>query len=571
MSSKTQKRVASESLIFLAILAGILILLNVLAASLPSARVDLTRNGMFSLAPGSIRLASSLTDRVEITAYFTDNLPPPFNATERQVRDLLSEYAAASNGQIVVRFVNPDDEEKQQAARSDGVQPVAHQKIEEDQVAVVEGYRGLVLRHLDKSRTIAVIQDTTGLEYTITSAIKELIGERTPIGIVGGHGSPNLTQGLTSLKSVMALYDVREVDASQEIDPTLAALLVVGPKEPLSDDELRRIDQYVMRGGSLGIFGGALAVDLGGQTGGPSAQTVSTRIDELTKGWGVELDSSIVADAQCSRAPMRGPLGLQVLVPYPPIPILQLDDEQLEHPVMFQLASPMLPFVSPLELGSAPEGATMTVLARSSKDSWTMSGPNIALEPRNPREWRMTETMGPFDLMVSIEGKLPSAFAAPVSEEGEPPAIQAPPVSEREVRVLVTGTSTFLEDSFMPPRPPQGEVQMNAALALALNAVDWLAADSDLIAIRAKTIEEPALDIPDSVLAAEDTVLAAAEEGDEAGVQSALEERQSAIESWDAKKQAYRWANTLGIPLLVALFGLFRWRQRSNKKKTLRL
>jgi ABC-type uncharacterized transport system involved in gliding motility auxiliary subunit len=231
----------------------------------------------------------------------------------------------------------------------------------------------------------------------------------------------------------------------------------------------------------------------------------------------------------------------------------------------------MLPFVSPLELGSAPEGATMTVLARSSKDSWTMSGPNIALEPRNPREWRMTETMGPFDLMVSIEGKLPSAFAAPVSEEGEPPAIQAPPVSEREVRVLVTGTSTFLEDSFMPPRPPQGEVQMNAALALALNAVDWLAADSDLIAIRAKTIEEPALDIPDSVLAAEDTVLAAAEEGDEAGVQSALEERQSAIESWDAKKQAYRWANTLGIPLLVALFGLFRWRQRSNKKKTLRL
>lgn len=112
---------------------------------------------------------------------------------------------------------------------------------------------------------------------------------------------------------------------------------------------------------------------------------------------------------------------------------------------------------------------------------------------------------------------------------------------------------------------------MNAALALALNAVDWLAADSDLIAIRAKTIEEPALDIPDSVLAAEDTVLAAAEEGDEAGVESALEERKAAIESWNAKKLAYRWLNTLGIPFVVALFGLFRWRQRANKKKTLKL
>ncbi len=571
MSSKVQKRAASESLVFLGILAGILILLNVLAASLPSPRIDLTRTGMFSLAPGSEHLASNLSDRVEITAYFTENLPPPFNATERQVRDLLSEYEAASKGQIVVRFVNPNDEEKQQAALADGVQPVAHQKIEEDQVAVVEGYRGLVLRHLDKSRTIPVIQDTTGLEYTITSAIKELIGERTPIGIVGGHGSPNLTQGLTSLQSVMSLYDVREVDASQEIDPTLTALLIVGPKEPLTDEELRRIDQYVMRGGSLGIFGGALSVDLGGQSGGPSAQVVDTRVDELIKGWGVELDSTIVADAQCSRAPMRGPLGLQVLVPYPPIPILQLDEEQINHPVMFQLASPMLPFVSPLEVGEAPEGATLTVLARSSDDSWSMSGPNIALEPRNPREWQMTETAGPFDLMVAIEGKLPSAYAEPVSEAGEPSEVQAPPVAEREVRILVTGTSTFLEDSFMPPRPPQGEVQMNAALALALNAVDWLAADSDLIAIRAKSVEEPALDIPDSVLAAEGTVLSAAEEGDEARVQSALEERQAAIESWDAKKKAYRWVNTLGIPLVVALFGLFRWRQRTNKKQTLRL
>ncbi len=570
MSSKAQKRAASESLVFLLIVAGILVLLNVLGTSFRSPRIDLTRTGMFSLAEGSERLAAGLTDRVEVTAYFTENLPPPFNATERQVRDLLSEYAAASDGQIIVRFVNPDDEEKQADARADGIQPVAHQKIEEDQVAVVEGYRGLVMRHLDRSRTIPVIQDTTGLEYTITSALKELVGERTPLGVVGGHGSPSLAQGLTSLQSVMALYDVREVDLGQEIDPSLAALLIVGPKERFTEDELRRIDQYVMRGGSLGVFGGSLSVDLGGQSG-PSAQPVDTNLGQLLEPWGVEMESTIVADAQCSRAPMRGPLGLQVLVPYPPIPVLQLDETQLEHPVMFQLASPMLPFVSPLKVGEAPAGTTVSVLGRSSADSWTISGATIPLEPRNPREWQMTSSAGPFDLMVAIEGTLPSAFAAPISEEGAAPAVQAPPAAERDVRVLVTGTSTFLEDSFMPPRPPQGEVQMNAALALALNAVDWLAADSDLVAIRAKTIEEPALDIPDSVLAAESTVLAAAEQGDEAGVESALDERKSAIESWDAKKQAYRWLNTLGIPFLVALFGLVRWRQRSNKKKTLKL
>ena len=556
-------------MLFLSVVGGILILLNVLAAYLPSPRVDLTRNGLFSLADGSERVAANLDDRLEVTAYFTENLPPPFNATERQVRDLLSEYAAASNGKIRVRFINPDDEAKQQAARADGVQPVAHQKIEEDQVAVVEGYRGMVLSYLDQTRTIPVIQDTAGLEYIITSAIKELVGERKPIGIVSGHGGPSLEQGLTALQSVLQLYDIQEIDATQEIDPSLAALLIIGPQAPFSDDELRRIDQYVIRGGSLGVFGGALAIDLAGESG-PSARPVDARLDGLLEPWGVKLSSKIVADAQCSRAPMRGPMGLQVLVPYPPIPVLQLEQEQLDHPVMFRLASPMLPFVAPIELGEAPDGVTLTVLASSSQDSWTMSGPTISLEPRNPRDWSMSSDAGPFTLMVAIEGKLPSAYSAPI-DEAEPSAIQTPPLAENDVRVLVTGTSTFLEDSFMPPRTQQNDVQMNAALALALNAIDWLAADSDLIAIRAKTTEEPALDIPDSVLAAENTALAAAEEGDEAGVESALSIRKAAIESWDAKKRAYRWLNTLGIPFLVVLFGLFRWRRRVDKKKALQL
>ncbi len=569
MSSKVQKRAAGESLIFLLFVGGILVLLNVLLAYFPSPRVDLTRNKLFSLAEGSTRVAASLSDRLEVTAYFTENLPPPFNATERQVRDLLSEYAAASNGKIVVRFVNPDDEAKQQAAQADGVQRVAHQKIEEDQVAVVEGYRGMVLRYLDQKRAMPVIQDTAGLEYTITSAIKELTGDRKPIGLVSGHGSPTLEEGLTSLRDVLKLYDIRPVDVAEEVDTNLAALLVIGPREPFSDEELRRIDQFVMRGGSLGVFGGALAIELTGGTG-PSAREVDTRLGGLLGPWGVRVQSKVVADAQCSRAPMRGPLGLQVLVPYPPIPVLQLDSEQLEHPVMFRLASPMLPFVAPLQVGDAPDGVELAVLARSSSDSWTMSGPVISLEPRNPRDWQMTADAGPFDLMVAIEGKLPSAFAAPINEE-EATAIQTPLFAEGDVRVLVSGTSTFLEDSFMPPRQQQGPVQMNAALALALNAVDWLAADSDLIAIRAKTIEAPALDIPDSVLAAESTALDAAEQGDQQAVESALEKRKAAIESWDAKKRAYRWLNTLGIPFLVALFGLFRWRQRSKKKETLRL
>ena len=68
MASKAQRRTASESLFFLLIVGGILILLNVLAAYFPSPRIDFTSNRLFSLAEGSERLASSLDDRLDITA-----------------------------------------------------------------------------------------------------------------------------------------------------------------------------------------------------------------------------------------------------------------------------------------------------------------------------------------------------------------------------------------------------------------------------------------------------------------------------------------------------------------------
>ena len=73
--------------LFLAILAGILILLNVLAASLPSARIDLTRTGMFSLAPGSERLAANLTDQdmQDIAAWYASQTVQPGVADRRRL------------------------------------------------------------------------------------------------------------------------------------------------------------------------------------------------------------------------------------------------------------------------------------------------------------------------------------------------------------------------------------------------------------------------------------------------------------------------------------------------------
>jgi ABC-type uncharacterized transport system involved in gliding motility auxiliary subunit len=153
------------------------------------------------------------------------------------------------------------------------------------------------------------------------------------------------------------------------------------------------------------------------------------------------------------------------------------------------------------------------------------------------------------------------------------------------VHVLVVGSSFFLRDEALPPRQQGGECQLTSNLSLALNAMDWLAQDSDLIAIRAKSVEDPMIDVPHDVSEAEEEAktatsdaINAATEGDQQEAEeavgrrdAALERRKDAMEEWESTKRRYRFGNMLGIPLALALFGLGRWQWRRSKRQNLKL
>jgi len=57
---------------------------------------DLTERQAYSLSGSSKKLVRELSDPVIVKAYFTADLPAPYNAYERYVRDLLVEYRSAS-------------------------------------------------------------------------------------------------------------------------------------------------------------------------------------------------------------------------------------------------------------------------------------------------------------------------------------------------------------------------------------------------------------------------------------------------------------------------------------------
>ena len=556
-------RQRAESIGFLAIVAGVLIALNVIGIFL-FFRADATGNRAYSLSQGSIDAVERLNEQLTVTAYFTADLPAPFNATERYVRDILSEYQAASGGRMVVRFVSPDPNDHEEADHA-GVQLVQHQHIENDAVSVVEGYRGIVFEYLGNHQVIPVIQpDTEGLEYSITMAIKQLTGDELNIGVLSGHEGPQLTKGLATWQRMLPTYHITEVNAASEIDQDLRALIIVDPHTVIPEAELRNIDTFVMHGGSLGVFGGSMSVDL---QAGPdlSASPTNSGLNDLLGHWGITIGENIVADAQCGRVPMRGPYGIQIPVAYPPAPIVTFTDEQREHPALFRLESTPLFFASAIETSDVFRNLHGTVLMRSSAEdhSWLLENGSdpVSLRIREPGEWR--ETMGgqsgPFTLAVALQATLPSAYGGDDVH------------SEGEARVLVVGTSTVIRDEFLPQEGQLSDADLAGAMAFALNSVDWLAQDSDLIAIRAKSIEEPALAVPQTVQSATAEALEHAQEGDEAGMQEALTHRTEALAEWESRKAMYRWGNTLLVPLAFALFGIFRWRMRANKKASLRV
>lgn len=574
MAMNKRTKAATQSLAFLGVIAASIVLLNILGVFV-FGRIDVTKNRLFSLSDGSKRVVQNLEDTLEVNAYFTKDLPPPFNATERYVRDLLDEYAAASGGKVRVRFINPDNDETREAAETEGVQRVAHQKIENDAVQVVEGYRGVVFKYLGERRTIPVIQGTDGLEYEITQTLKQLTGEKIKIGVLGGHEGPTVSDKMNTIRGLLPTYELVDVRATEPIDQSLRALLIVGPETALSEEELRNIDAYVMNGGSLGVFGGTMKVSQEGPD--LTAKPADSGINRLLEKWGVKIKNELVADAQCGQMPMRTQLGISIPVAYPPMPVIAFDSEQTAHPVLFRLQQAIMPFVSPLKLTGElknDKDVKITVLGQTSKQSWSLTGDSINLKPRNPREWAPEALTGPMPIAVAIEGKLPSAFAAEAVSSVDstvPAGPKGPARAEKPVHVLVLASNSLLRDDFLPPPDRMQGDQLLGFVALPLNAIDWLAQEDELIAIRAKSVEDPVIEVPHTVRLAEQEATAAAKEGDAAGTEKALQKRKEALEDWDAKKARYRLLNITLMPLLFIAFGVIRWQVRKSRRAKMTL
>jgi ABC-type uncharacterized transport system involved in gliding motility auxiliary subunit len=143
--SKRKKKTESrrqQALIRVLLIAGILIVVNVIAVQL-FFRWDLTPNKIYTLSDASKSIVSKLDDKLVIKAYFTDNLPAPYNNNRRYLQELLDDYRNASNGKISYEIISPSDEtELENDAQKYGIQAVQVQTVENDRAQALKAYIG---------------------------------------------------------------------------------------------------------------------------------------------------------------------------------------------------------------------------------------------------------------------------------------------------------------------------------------------------------------------------------------------------------------------------------------------
>jgi ABC-type uncharacterized transport system involved in gliding motility auxiliary subunit len=284
-----------------------------LISALPSIRIDLTEDDLFSLADGTRNIVSGLEEPIELLFFYSESATedqPQIRSYGTRVQELLREIVIASGGNLVLSIVDPEPfSEEEDLATQYGVQPVP----------VTQGgqgiYFGLVAVELDNEKDPALrVSETMPLirpdqeqflEYEFMQLVTrvanpdlKVVGLLTTLDIDGGFDpmTGQATQQWMITDYIRQLYDLRRIETDTEIIEEDVDILMIVHPEGLSEQALYAIDQHVMRGGETFVFLDPTADSMVSRSERGSMIPAGMRSDlpGLLEAWGVDYASDKV-------------------------------------------------------------------------------------------------------------------------------------------------------------------------------------------------------------------------------------------------------------------------------------
>lgn len=484
-------------------------------------RWDLTPGSAYTLSEPTRDVLGGLDDVVTIRFFASDDLPVQAQSVRRDIEDLLSDFRAIGGENVRLLRRRPEDDNADAAEAEDvGIPSVEFNTLGQGELQVRVGYLGIALEYADASEVIPFVQDASGLEYRLTSAIVSMVRAHRPVvGFVSGLGGPpqdpeggagplgllgfaqQVSEAYT-ITTVRLSADSAAMDrvASDSVAPagpvtipdSVDVLVLAGPEAPVSARSAVELRRFLGRGGNLFLMLQQITTNQGQQITEPARHP---RLDSLLSGYGVRVADGLLVDVR-SNSPLSlpGPSGTRVQRPFPPFPVAV---PASHHPVVAGLRGVALGFASPLDLSGA-DTTTVTPLLATTEFGAVMP----SRSPLDPA----------LDWQRLVSDLRPRPVAAAVLPRGEgTPATGG--------RIVLVGDADLVTNRFI------ARSRENAVFAR--NAVDWLVADESLIGIRAKQRAAPPLLYP-SV----------------------------------AVRDAAKYLTLLGVPLLFVIIGLVRLARR---------
>lgn len=441
-----QARYGTIAIVGILVVLGILVAVNYLAAR-ENKRWDLTANQVYSLSDQTVKVLQSLDSPAKLTAFVASD--PRQGPSEDQMRSRLEEYTYHSP-QLTVEYVDVD----RQPARA--------------KQAEVQQYGTTIVEY--KGRTERV---TGTAEQDLTNAlIKATTGETRKVYFTQGHGEKDPTSSDRTGYATVAQSLTRDnygverlVLVQQKEVPADASMLVIaGPKTDFLPAEIEALRRYLAKGGKAMFL-----LD----PPNPGEADTLTNLAALVKEWGITVGADIVLDASGVGQVVGAGPEMPVAAKYGTHPIT----DRFEVMTAFPLARSM----AAVEGGA--DGKVAQAIVETSAQSWAEADlKSLAGGDRVAFNADQGDRMGPIALGAAVSAPATDAPAKPAepapAADGAKPA---EPERKPETRVVAIGDSDFAANGYLG-------FQGNSDFFM--NAINWLAQQENLIAVRPREPED---------------------------------------------------------------------------------
>ena len=250
-------------------------------ANFSTLRWDVTQDKQHTLATHTIEFVSTLTEPVKLTAFYV-GMPPKY------LQDLFKEYERVSAGLVTTEIIDPIEQIAYAAKFGN----------------VVRGEERKVIVQSGDNRKDVDFTESFLSEEKLTNAIARVSRPPRKVYFLTGHGEYSLSNdnnvGLSIFQQLLADNNIASkplmLGISNNIPDDCDVLIISGPRNQLTKNEITTIKDYLINGGDALFLIDHTIVTTPEKTLTADEKQKNPALNSILNHWGLNVQSDIIVD-----------------------------------------------------------------------------------------------------------------------------------------------------------------------------------------------------------------------------------------------------------------------------------